>query len=154
MKLKQIIAIIGLLAAGLLFAYGLSLLAPAKTPVSQAELEGSKRELINKQFELGADSGVLVRATESDYGFYEIYPNVHEGGGFWALVHYTANGVETIDSGNKSEYEVSCEVLDKYQVPVSMVLNCTSEAGVIDRATKAVVKDPLQLSEQHPIPVR
>lgn len=155
MKLKQVAAIAGLCVAGFLFAYGLSLLKPPIPALVQVEeLQGPARESIEKHFELAPGNIVLLRASEEPYGLVEIYPNGSEGGGFWALLKQTPDGLTVVDSGNKPEYEVECAVLEESEVPPTMSAYCTKDSVVFDRRTGETIADPLALPEQHPIPAQ
>lgn len=136
MKLKQLAAIIGLCVIGLLIAFGLSLLTPPPAePVVTDQLDEETYKLVESEFKLQPGNSVVTRGHEGNFYFLEVYPNATEGGGFWALVKKTEGALVVIDSGNKSEYEMECAVLEAHMVPTSVQQYCSVGSDILDRVS-------------------
>ncbi len=138
MKFKQLVAIVGLSVAGVLIAYGLSLLTPPVPLIPEGqpfeELDATTRAEVEKEFSLPPGNAVYVDRHEGDFYMLSIFPFSTTEGGFWAIVKKTGSDLFVIDSGNKYEYEVLCSLLEEHGVPNSVAPQCDNGNAFIDRS--------------------
>jgi hypothetical protein len=148
MHTRQTIALLAVMAVLLVVAYGASLLTPPVSKDSTVDPEFAKA--LQKPFNLNPESDIVVRKHEGTFYLLDINPDVHEGGGFWALVKRTGPDIAILDAGNKSEYEMACSVLDLNAVPTGIQRFCTDGFDFIDRTTGATTTQEMIGSIDYP----
>ena len=146
MKQKQLLSIVGLLAVGLLIAYGIALLAPTDSD-AYTEADQDLRTLVEELYDLEPGvAGIYIRAQEGDYYLLELYADrIEGGGGHWSVMQRSGATIREIEAGQYCA--PSCKALRSASVPVTLVPYCRAndaqyEEDIIDRTTGKTFEDP------------